>query len=84
MINGSETYFCLLELLPAKIRFFEIFRLLKIFPVFDRKIKLIITNGFRLNQERAIEKERQQQHIEYLKESNQTQIDTLTSKLQNF
>ena len=34
---------------------------------------------FRLNQERAIEKERQQQHLDYLKESNQTQIATLTS-----
>lgn len=36
--------------------------------------------SFRLNQERAIEKERQQQHLDYLKESNQTQIATLTSK----
>jgi len=34
----------------------------------------------RLHQERAVEKERQLQHIEYLKESNQTQIDALTNR----
>lgn len=31
----------------------------------------------RLNQERAIEKERQHQHVEYLKETNQNQITAL-------
>ena len=36
--------------------------------------------NLRLHQERAVEKERQLQHIEYLKESNQTQTDALTSE----
>ena len=34
----------------------------------------------RLNQERAIEKERQHQHVEYLKETNQNQITALQGK----
>lgn len=35
----------------------------------------------RLNQERAIEKERQHQHVEYLKETNQNQITALQGNI---
>ena len=38
---------------------------------------IYVLHTFRLNQERIIEKERQQQHIEYLKESNQNQLGAL-------
>ena len=38
----------------------------------------------RLNQERAIEKERQHQHVEYLKETNQNQITALQGNIPTF
>ena len=38
----------------------------------------------RLNQERAIEKERQHQHVEYLKETNQNQITALQGNILTF